>query len=90
MRKDHKDTLVDAFITDRVHDWVGNFRLVHVKITAERSPQNSLKRCDPVLRDNARDKPNVHLNKGLAPPVITINAGLLFDISEQRGFIVIE
>lgn len=80
MCEDDEDALVHLFVVLGVDDGFLNLALVHVQVTAESTPQNTLECGHALAGDDTGDKSNVHNREGtLARGVAVVS---LLHISE--------
>lgn len=66
--------------------------MVHVKITAECSPEDTFKCADPLLGNDTSHEANVHLREALLAMGIAIQTprSMLLDIAKERRLVIIE
>lgn len=87
MSKDDKNILGDGLVGGRVDERLGDLGLVHVKVTTESSPENTLKGGNTVSGNDTSYKANIHAGEG---PLHIGSAVVVFDILQERGVVVVD
>src|ERR1700753_427767 len=77
MCEDDKHVLVHTLVGLRIDDGLLDFRLIHVEIAPEGTPENSFECCNPLSRDDTGNKANVHCKQGSLRLDILVTAMLL-------------
>lgn len=91
MSEDDKDILVDFLVGHRVDNGLRDLRLVHVKVSTQGAPEDTLERSNSVSGDNTSNESNVHFREALLTLGVSIlTRGVVLNIAEQGSFIVVE
>lgn len=91
MSEDDENILVDFLVGHRVDNGLRDLRLVHVKVSAQGAPKDTLKCSDAIPGDNTSNESNVHFREALLTLGVSILArGVVLNIAEQGSFIVVK